>query len=308
MAIIHDLINVGHCAQNGMQGTSNDFCILDVARLKKYLRFPYGYKFADNFEPTAENFNLLIQAGTMTPLYTLVDSAFTTEANGIQTFGGGKKKLIEKMPYQIDAKMINGVQGYQNTLTVANAPAHSFLLVDENDNIFGAKGKDGKFRPISSEFLNVEAYMGAGSESANYMVQIQLDRAQFDTGLSALRSEDYDFEIDDIKGFTNPEISIPIAPVTGATTVGFKVLRKEDRVQQLGLTDNEVKVYVDGVDGGASLLSLGNGNYSATDLTALSLGDVVEIKTNDGTYDVVEVTATGTLLKSNTAQTIVVAP
>ena len=308
MSTIHELINVGHCSQNGMAGTSNDFCALDIARLKKYLRFPYGYKFPDDFEPTAENFNLLTQNGTMTPLYTLVDSAFSTEANGIQTFGGGKKKLIEKMPYQIDAKMINGVQGYQNSVTITNAQAHSFLLVDENNTIFGTKGKDGVFRPISSEFLNVEAYMGAGSESANYMIQVQLDRRQFDEGLSGLRSEDYDFEIDDIKGFTNLDITIPTTPTTGSTTLAFKVVRKEDKVPQLGLTATDLKIYVNGVVVGSPTIGTptSEGLYSVTGLTPFTLGQVVEVKTNDGTYNVVDLA--GTLLKSNVAQTVVVTP
>ena len=240
MNVIHDLVNIGHCAQNGISGTSNDFCPLDISRIKKLLRFPYGYKFADDFEPTEDNFNLLIQSGVITPLYTIDGANFTTEADGIQTIDGGKNKLIEKFPYKIEAKLYNGIQGFQNTLTIANANAHSFLIVDVKGTIFGTKGKDGKFRPINSEFLHVGAYVGAGAEAAYYMIDFQLDRNQFDTGLSGLRTDDYDFEIDDIKGFTNLEISISTAPVTGDTGFSFKVLRKEDRVAQIGLSNTEL--------------------------------------------------------------------
>ena len=308
MAIIHDLINLGHCGQSAIEGTSNDFCVLDISRIKKYLRLPYGYKFASDFVPTQEAFNLLIQNGVMTPIYKIVDATFTTEANGIQTFGGGNKKLIEKMPLQIDGKMINGVQGYQNTLSVEKSPAHSFLIVDVNNNIFGYKGKDGQFRGINSEFFNVGAYMGAGSESASYMVQIQLDRAQFDTGLGALRNEDYDFDIDEIKGFTNLTITIPTAPTTGGTSFSFKVVRKEDLTPQLGFANTELAVYIDGVAEVSPTIGAptAEGLYTVTGLTAFTLGQVIQVETNDGTYRIVDLD--GTLMKSNVADTIVVAP
>ena len=308
MNVIHDLVNIGHCAQNGISGTSNDFCPLDISRIKKLLRFPYGYKFADDFEPTEDNFNLLIQSGVITPLYTIDGANFTTEADGIQTIDGGKNKLIEKFPYKIEAKLYNGIQGFQNTLTIANANAHSFLIVDVKGTIFGTKGKDGKFRPINSEFLHVGAYVGAGAEAAYYMIDFQLDRNQFDTGLSGLRTDDYDFEIDDIKGFTNLEISISTAPVTGDTGFSFKVLRKEDRVAQLGLSNIELKVYVDGVAVISPTISTATaqGVYTVSGLTAFTLGQVVQVKTNDGTYNVVDLA--GVLMKSNEAQTVVVAP
>ena len=306
MTTIHELVNIGSCSQNGMNGTNNNFCILDVSRIKKILRFPYNYKFASNFEPTEVNFTALEQAGILTPLYTIVDAEFTTEANGVQTFGGGVKKVIEKMPFQIDGKMLNGTQGYINTISVSNANAHSFLLVDVNDTIFGFKGKDGLFRPINSEFFNVEAYKGAGAESANYMIQLQLDRTQIDSGLSGLKSEEYNFEIDDVTGYTNLDIIVPAVPVVGGTGFNIQVLRKEDRVAQLGLTTSEIKVYVAGV---VATPTIGTpttaGVYAISGLTAFTLGQTITIKTNDGTYDIVDLD--GKLLKAKVVETIVVA-
>ena len=306
MAIIHDLLNLGHCGQSQMNGTSNDFCVLDISRIKKYFRMPYGYKFASDFVATQENFNLLIQQGVLTPIHKIVDATFTTDANGVQTFAGGNKKLIEKMPIQIDSKMINGVQGYQNTLTIERATAHSFLIVDVNNNIFGYKGKDGLLRGLNSEFFHVEGYVGAGGESASYMIQLQVDRAQFDTGLVALRNEDYDFDIDDIKGYGNLTITIPVAPVVGATSFSFKVVKKEDLTPQLGLSNTEIKVLVDGVAVVSPTIGTptAEGVYTVSALTALTLGQTVQVETNDGTYSIIDLD--GVLLKSNTADTIVV--
>jgi len=306
MSTIHELINLGKCAQFGFSGTNNDFCLLDIARIKKLLRLPNGYKFPADFDPTQDKFNLLIQSGKLTPLYKLVDSTFVTEANEVTTFADGSKKQSGKKPYEIESKMINGVQGYQNTLPFEKSPSHSFLLVDENNNIFGFYDKNGLFGGISSEFFNVEPYVG-GAE-ASYMVRFQLDRNQFDSGIGALRSEDYSFEIDDIKGYSNVIATIPVAPTTGATSFSFQLVRKEDKVPQLGATASTLKVYVDGTAVSSPTISAPTsaGVYTVSALTALTLGQTVKVKTNDGTYDIVEVV--DTLLKSNEATTVVVAP
>ena len=305
MSTIHDLINVGYCTQNGINGTSNDFCILDMDRVKKLLRYPYGYKFADNFEPTEANFKALIQEGTMTVIYDVVEGGLTTGENETQTFTGGDMKVSNKLPIMLEGKMLNGTQGYLNTISVSNANGHSFILVDVNDTLFGYKGKDGQFRPINSKFFSVEPYTKSGTDASQYGIKLQLDRNQFDTGLSGLVSESYDFDIDDVKGYQNLEITIPTAPSVGDTQLIFKVVRKEDREPQLGLTNTEVKIYVDGV--AVATPSLGTatseGVYTATGLTALTLGQKVEVKTNDGTYNIVDNGVA--LVKSNTAQTVV---
>src|SRR5574343_757345 len=171
MSTIHELINVGYCSQNGINGTSNDFCVLNLDRVKKLLRFPYGYKFDDNFEPTEAKFKELIQAGTMTVLYDIVEGGLTTGENEVQTFTGGDMKVSNKLPIMLEGKMLNGVQGYINTISVSNANAHSFLLVDVNDTIFGYKGKDGQFRPFNSKFFNVEPYAKTGTDASQYSVK-----------------------------------------------------------------------------------------------------------------------------------------
>lgn len=305
MAVIHNLTNLGSCGVNGFAGTNNDFCKFDVNRIKKVLRMPYNYKFPSDFEFTLDNLLTLQQEGKIVPLYTIVNASFTTEDNGIETFGGGKKQLIEKMPIQIEGKMINGIQGYQNTLTIEKAPAHSFLIVDVNNNIFGFKGKDGLFGGINSEFLQVMPYVGSGDASPGYMIQFQLDRNAFDTGLVVIQNSDYDFEIDDVRGVTNLEITIPVTPVVGGTSVSFKVVRKEDNAPQLGLSADELSISVGGVVVSTPTIVEGvGGNYSVTGLTAFTLGQVIAIQTKGA--GTITANLDGVLLKSNNATTVVV--
>ena len=306
MAGVHDLVDVGACSQTGFRGTSNDFCILDIKRIKKILRSTPNFKFPADFDFTYANLLIEVQKGNITPLYKIVDNTYTTAENGVQTFGGGDKAQIEKMPIEMQGKMLNGVQGYKNTVTVESAKSHSFFLVDVDDTIFGFKGKDGLWGGINSDFFQVMPYVGAGDESAGYMIEWQLNRNQFDTGLAGLRSNEYDFEIDTIKGITNLEISIPVAPETGATAVAFKVVRDEDKVAQLGLDNTELEFKVNGVAVASPAVTDNlDGTYSVA-VAALTLADKVSIRAWDGTYENVDLD--GVLLKSNTAETITVAP
>jgi hypothetical protein len=304
MSLIHDLTNLGKCGQANFSGTSNDFCVLDVKRIKKVLRAPYGFKFASDFELTLPNLLTLEQEGKIIPLYTLVNTAFATAENGVETFGGGKKKSIEKMPIEITGKLINGIQGYQNTLSLEKAQLHSFFLIDTDNTIFGFKGKDGLFGGINSEYFEVMPYSGSGDESAGYMVGFQLDRTQFDNGLVGILNADYDFEIDDVKGVTNLIITA-VAPVVGAETLSITAKRKEDNVAQLGLDTTELKVTVAGaVVGGATLTEVGEGVYTVGGLTALTLGQIVTVQTKGGSTTVANLD--GTLLKSNLLATVTV--
>lgn len=303
MAAVEDLLNIGQCSSN-RRGTSNDFCYLDIKRIKKLLRANSGFKFPEGFEFTLDNLLLEEQKGNITPIYTLVDNTFTTAENGVQTFGGGTKALIEKMPIEMQAKLLNGVQGYQNTLTVEKSKVHSFFIVDVDDTVWGYKTKDGLFGGIKSDFFQVMPYVGAGDESAGYMIEWQLDRNQFDTGLHALTSSEYDFDMSDVKGYSNLVIEISNAPVVGDTAVNFTVRRSEDQVAQVGLDNSELEVSIDGVAEVSPVVTdNGVGSYSVA-ITAATLGQDIKIRTYDGTYTIVNLD--GILLKSDTASTIVV--
>jgi len=304
MAAVETLLNVGKCTQSGFNGTSNDFCPLDIKRIKKLLRTSPGFKFPEGFEFTLDNLLLEEQKGNIIPLYTLEDNTFTTAENGVQTFGGGVKSLIEKMPIEMQAKLVNGVQGYQNTLTVEKAKVHGFFIVDVDDTVFGQKTKDGLFGAITSPFFQVMPYTGAGDESAGYMIEWQLDRNQFDNRLVGLRDEDYDADMENVKGANNLVIDIPTAPVVGDTAVNFTVHRLEDKVAQLGLDNSEIEVSVNGTaEVSPTITDNGDGSYSVA-VSALSLADEVSIRLYDGTYTIVNLD--GVLLKGNTADTITV--
>lgn len=228
MGKLVDLLNVGHCSTSGILGTATDFCKLDIDRLKEAWRLPYNFKFPADFEFTLANLQNLQKEGKLVKVATFKTATDSTEENSVNTYAGGKKSLMDKMPIQIDATLENGIQGYQAILSLEKAGMHSFLLVDENNTIFMAKGKDGLARGLNSEFLQVMPYKMRGDQPAGFNVQFQLNRAQFDTDLHGLRSEDYTFDIDDIYGITDLDLVIT-APANAGTTMDFSVLRKTDR-------------------------------------------------------------------------------
>lgn len=281
MANLVDLLNVGRCSTSQILGTSTDFCKLDIDRLKEIWRMPYNFKFDANFEFTLANLQDLQEEGKLIKVSTFKTSSDSTEENSVNTYAGGKKSLMDKMPKQIDATLENGIQGYQTILSLEKAGMHSFLLVDENNTIFMAKGKDGLARGLNSEFFQVMDYKMRGDKPAGFNIQFQLNRAQFDNDLQGLRSEDYDFDVEDIYGITDLDL-IVTAPSNTDTTMDFSVLRNTDRhsFNQEGLeamTGWIVKV--DGVVAtGAVTAVTGGYRYTITSPVAFNTGDVVTIE------------------------------
>ena len=281
MAKLVDLLNVGHCSTSGILGTSTDFCKLDIDRLKEIWRMPYNFKFPVDFEFTLKSIQALQEEGKLVKIATFKTASDTTEENSVNTYAGGKKSLMDKMPIQIDATLENGIQGYQAILSLEKAGMHSLLAVDEKGTIFMAKGKDGLARGLNSEFLQVMPYKMRGDQPAGFNIQFQLNRAQFDNDLQGLRSEDYAFDIDDVYGITDLDL-IVTAPANAGTTMDFSVLRNTDRpsFNQEGLeamTGWVVKV--DGVVAtGAVTAVTGGYRYTITSPAAFNTDDVVTIE------------------------------
>ena len=281
MAKLVDLLNVGRCSTSQILGTATDFCKLDIDRLKEVWRMPYNFKFPVDFEFTLANLQALQEEGKLIKVSTFKTSSDTTEDNSINTYAGGKKSLMDKMPKQIDATLENGIQGYQAILSLEKAGMHSFLLIDENNTIFMAKGKDGLARGLNSEFFQVMDYKMRGDQPAGFNIQFQLNRAQFDNDLQGLRSEDYNFDIDDVVGITDLDL-IVTAPANAGTTMDFSVLRNTDRhsFNQEGLESmTGWVVKVDGVVAtGAVTAVTGGYRYTITSPVAFNTGDVVTIE------------------------------
>jgi hypothetical protein len=248
MATLKEVLNLGHCDAGEISGTNTDFCKIDIERLKALWRFPYNYKFDEGFNFNKENIQGLQQDGTLTKIYKFKTSAFTTEDNAVQTYAGGVKSLTDKLPIQIEGTLENGIQGYKQILSIEKAGYHSFILEDKDGTLFMATDKDGNPRPINSEFFQVKPYVGAGDNAANYMVEFQLDRKQFDNYISSLSSEDYDFDADDIVGVVDVDLQL-IAPTNGGSVLNFNATRKTDKhtLKQAGLETLSVVVKVNGV-------------------------------------------------------------
>ena len=281
MAKLVDLLNVGRCSTSQILGTATDFCKLDIDRLKEIWRLPYNFKFDANFEITLANLQALQEEGKLIKVSTFKTSSDTTEENSVNTYAGGKKSLMDKMPKQIDATLENGIQGYQSILSLEKAGMHSFLLIDENNTIFMAKGKDGLARGLNSEFFQVMDYKMRGDQPAGFNIQFQLNRAQFDNDLQGLRSEDYDFDIDDVVGITDLDLVVT-APANAGTTMDFSVLRNTDRhsFNQEGLEAmTGWKVTVNGVVATGTVTASGGAYlYTVTSPAAFATGDVVTIE------------------------------
>lgn len=308
MAVIEDIVNLGYCSESNFQGTATNYCIFDIKRLKKLWRFPLNFKFEAGFEFTLANLQELEQQGKLVPIYTLKDAQFTTAENGVQTFGGGDKKLIEKMPFEIEAMLTNGVQGYQAVISIEKATYHSFVLVDAEDTIWVAEDKTGLIGAINSEFMQVLPYTGAGSESASYKINFQLDRLTIDTRLKAIKADSFDFATDDITGVDDITLTLT-APINGGGTVTFTAKRTKDghNVEQGGLVVGDFLLTSAGSTI-AGTLAYANGVYTFTRSSGTwATGNTITLKTWDSTLSVQIINVDGQMIKSNVATTVAVA-
>lgn len=308
MAVIESIVNLGYCSESNFQGTATNYCIFDIKRLKKLWRFPLNFKFEAGFDFTLVNLQELEQQGKLVPIYTLKDAQFTTAENGVQTFGGGDKKLIEKMPFEIEAMLTNGVQGYQAVISIEKAGYHSFIMVDVEDTIWAQESSDGRIGAINSEFMQVLPYTGAGSESASYKINFQLDRLTIDTRLKAIKADSFDFATDDITGVDDITLTLT-APINGGSTVTFTAKRTKDghNVEQGGLVVGDFLLTSAGSTI-AGTLAYANGVYTFTRSSGTwATGNTITLKTWDSTLSVQIINVDGQMIKSNVATTVAVA-
>ena len=308
MAVIESIVNLGYCSESNFQGTDTAYCIFDIKRLKKAWRHPLNFKFPADFGFTLANLQELEQQGKLVPIYTLKDAQFTTAENGVQTFGGGDKKLIEKMPIEIEAMLTNGIQGYQALISIEKATYHSFTLIDVEDTIWVVENSDGRIGAINSEFMQVLPYSGAGSESASYKMNFQLDRLAFDNRLRAIKADSFDFATDDIKGVDDITLTLT-APSNGGSTVTFTAKRTKDghNVEQGGLVVGDFLLTSAGSTI-AGTLAYANGVYTFTRSSGTwATGNTITLKTWDSTLSVQIINVDGQMIKSNIATTVVVA-
>ena len=308
MAVIESIVNLGYCSESNFQGTATNYCIFDIKRLKKLWRFPLNFKFEAGFDFTLVNLQELEQQGKLVPIYTLKDAQFTTAENGVQTFGGGDKKLIEKMPFEIEAMLTNGVQGYQAVISIEKAGYHSFIMVDVEDTIWAQESSDGRIGAINSEFMQVLPYTGAGSESASYKINFQLDRLTIDTRLKAIKADSFDFATDDITGVDDITLTLT-APINGGSTVTFTAKRTKDghNVEQGGLVVGDFLLTSAGSTI-AGTLAYANGVYTFTRSPGTwATGNIITLKTWDSTLSVQIINVDGQMIKSNVATTVAVA-
>lgn len=212
------------------------------------------------------------------------------------------------MPFEIEAMLTNGVQGYQAVISIEKATYHSFVLVDAEDTIWVAEDKTGLIGAINSEFMQVLPYTGAGSESASYKINFQLDRLTIDTRLKAIKADSFDFATDDITGVDDITLTLT-APINGGSTVTFTAKRTKDghNVEQGGLVVGDFLLTSAGSTI-AGTLAYANGVYTFTRSSGTwATGNIITLKTWDDTLGVQIINVDGQMIKSNVATTVAVA-
>jgi hypothetical protein len=316
MATLQDTVNIGYCNESGISGTGLGYCPFDVKRLKAIWRFPMNFKFPANFDNTKANVQKLVQEGKLTPIYKTKNTAWNTPENGVQTFEGGDKVVTDKLPYELSTTFTNGYQYHQTLVKLAQAGSHSFVFVDEDDNLVLIKEEDGTLRGVRSEFFNVGPYMPQGNDSAMTKVEIQLnDRKAIDNRLAFIKSESYTYSPEEITGIVDLQLS-PIAP-SAATTPGvlrFKANQVKDghSAIQLGLDNSDIKVTEKigvalPVTIAGTLAVVGEDYVFTRTVGAFTIGSIVSLETYDTIVASSVINVNDTMVRAIKVTTVTVA-
>lgn len=279
MAKLVDLLNAGICSVSNILGTNNDYCKVDMQRPSELWRFPFNYKFPADFEWTYENIKSIQEAGDLIWIGTIKNFTDETPDDSLLTDNKGNESVSLKAPVKWNLKLETGVQGFQAMNSLSKAQYHSFVVIDDANQAFMYKGSDNISAPLKCEFFNAQKYKPVGDEAAGFMVNMQLDRRQFDTGLHAI-SEENGFDPDLIVGIVDLTSTI-VAPADTNTSFDFSVIRRTDKhsFDQNGLeamTGWVVKV--NGVVVAGAVTAITGGYRFTRTVGTFAVGEVISIE------------------------------
>lgn len=314
MALI-DIISTLNCSLGSVLGTGSRGCDFNFENVESMALIPSGTRIPSDATYDRDYVLDLQKKGEWIPLNNIYDATWTPEEDQVETSESkGLESVTRKGLYKLEIMFKNGLYNQKVINSLAGFGRWDVILFDEDGNQMhvdlssGIKGfSTGRFSVSPIEFKN-------GTNSMKTKIVMQFTKSkEFGADIGFIGEDSIPFNPDEILGVNQIRLSIPSAPIDGATTIAVKtVLDKDGSSFPKGLLQDNYLVRVNGatvVASGISEDSINKINFLT--VPALNVGDVVTV----GIYDTANslgVIATGIspdeiLYQSTTATTTVVA-
>lgn len=308
MALFSTIINKVSCGAAELLGTGTRFCKFDLRTPSVIVLLEKGYKILPS-----ETFDLafvqeLQQLGKAIVLKGVVDFVDNTPDNDMGTRAAtGKMFLTLKHPYNWTFTFDNGLNFHKAIAKLESNEQYDIILFDDKGDALLAQDSLGNGRGLDLGLLSTGKYV-IGNENAQ-TITVQVDRFNFDNNAAWITNENLDFVANqDLDGYNDVSIEIPVAPADLATTISFTVTATSNNklVGLTGLAIADLLYQVDGVTTVPTLLAAGvnAGEYTLT-VPALGTGEVLSLRLFDSVLNATIINLDGALYKSTVGTTVV---
>lgn len=293
-------VNKIDCGANGVLGTGLAGCRIDRKRVTALGLLQKGTKFTTDINKAS--LRALQQAGKLIMLQGVVSfTDNTAEDNIVTRAGSGIKVVAGKNPYEYAVEFDNGINFHKAATSLSGYGDYDLIMFDVDNSMFLTETKSGQFKGYTMGMFENGKYMGSnGTDASSQIITLQLiDRAEIDSRMSYITSDNLDFSYDELTGTNQVEINID--PLTVGSTISTSAFLLDGTHPVEGLLPADFKVTVNGANVVPSLATYNavSKKYILT-VTALTAGAVVTVSLNG-----VILTLNDILFKSNTSTAIV---
>lgn len=282
------LFNYKDCDNGAVQGTGTFDCQVDLDEPVGFFAVPKSWSIDPS---TVEGAAILenIKLGFLKPVLEAVDFEEANEDTQFKTYSSGNKLPGRKGKPEFTFTYSFGYAWHSAVYSLNSTGVYNVILAYSNNVLGFGTTSDGNLTGLDANYIDVKTLKNKkGSDPLETMVNFQLrDDLQYNQNMRLVDGASNGFILNDFVGHLDLKITIPTLPVDGATTLSAKItLAKNEAIDIRGLAFSDFKLSNNTIS--ASTYNEATGLIDFTVDTPFSSGDVNVLRTNDGTYDIVE--------------------
>lgn len=286
-----------NCEAGAIKGTAVLDCQIPLDIEDGFIAAPTSWE----FDPSTETFDIAyinqkIKEGVFIPLLGARDFADNSEETQFKTYNTGDKIPVRDGKPEKQFTYSNGYAWHKAVYSLKGLTGYGTIAAYKNNVLGFGKKSDGKLKALNANYFDVPNFKSPnGSDPGETMVMFQLSNNAEYNNMALIDGVENGFTVNEILGYYDLAISIPTVPLDGTSAFSAKVtLEYNPAINIKGLTVDDFKLTGRTID--TATFNENTGLWDFTVGTPFSSGDVETLRTDDGTYRVVEA-ANGKLYK-----------
>lgn len=284
-------------------GTSLTNCIQTLGYPKGFIKVANTFSESLATEVNQAYFETKVQEGVFVPFLGADNNELPPAEDVTQELANGVQRIVRSGKPVFNFGYLNG--GYYLHKIFSSYKGNNFgkvLLVFENGKILVATNQSGtEWSGFDVGMFTSQYTPNTGSEDEQVTAMMQLvNTEQFEKLGAIVDSETLGFDPNFLQGVIESKVTVLSASTTSVTASVVALFNTAINIE--GLTDNEFKVTVDGVEDAVTAVTYLNGVYTITITTALTAGDVVVVSLFDQTLETI-IVKSGDLFYKGTSNT-----